>query len=61
MDKVEKIVRKKQFITSQIGNKKLGEVMTALDRLSEEFNLTPAQLVDITQYHRLEVLLPSIE
>ncbi|EPZ6343278.1 hypothetical protein ACXQLQ_003065 [Listeria monocytogenes] len=57
-NRLENIVNKEQFITSQIGKKKLDDVMNALEELENEYELVPCQIEDIAKHYRLVKLLP---
>ncbi|EAC9201296.1 hypothetical protein AFS26_11695 [Listeria monocytogenes] len=57
-NRLETIVKKEQFITSQIGKKKLDDVMNALEELENEYKLAPCQIEDIAKHYRLVRLLP---
>ncbi|EAC4365867.1 hypothetical protein VV27_13465 [Listeria monocytogenes] len=57
-NRLETIVKKEQFITSQIGKKKLDDVMNALEELENKYKLSPRQIEDIAKHYRLVRLLP---
>ncbi|EOU3548655.1 hypothetical protein ACNV5V_001593 [Listeria monocytogenes] len=57
-NRLENIVKKEQFITSQIGKKKLDDVMNALEELENKYKLSPCQIEDIAKHYRLVRLLP---
>ncbi|AGR18813.1 hypothetical protein Y289_11635 [Listeria monocytogenes] len=57
-NRLEAIVKKEQFITSQIGRKKLEDVMNALEELEEAYRLPPSLLKDIANYYQLAKRLP---
>lgn len=58
-DKLEKLVRKKQGIISQIGNAKFEKLSLALDKVCAEVSVDPADLQWFTEYYRLEKLIPT--
>ncbi|WP_181399187.1 hypothetical protein [Apilactobacillus micheneri] len=58
MDKLEQINKEKQFLISQLGEKKLNKLIAALDKFCVENNIYSYQLKDVASFYRKVNELP---
>ncbi|MBZ5968879.1 hypothetical protein [Leuconostoc gasicomitatum] len=59
--KLDSINKKRQLLIDQLGEKKLEQSEIVLEEVRHELEVTPAQLITLTEYYRLLVLLPDCE
>ncbi|WP_054776881.1 hypothetical protein [Lacticaseibacillus saniviri] len=52
--------KRRQFITEELGEAKLKEVITAVGKLIDEQQILPAQLIDVIQYRQSLDVLPDL-
>lgn len=58
-EKLDLIIKKRQFLIDRLGEKKLESSEIAFDQMVEELGVSPAELVTLAECYRLLVLLPD--